>query len=152
MTIIEDKLTESPLVHLFCRESEDKYQFSHYFDGHFGHRRIGPLNLCINRKATEKTLNAFKDVHDSVVAFSHRLGRLVFPECLVSQRGENGRIRTDSKTRIPEKIADAKGKPYRQRHQGGDLGEGPNLLGLARLTPPLRAELVESVYKPVTTG
>ena len=114
MTVIKDRLTESSLFYLFGHESKDKYQFSHYFDDHFGHRKSRPLDLCINHDVSEETLNAFKDFHEGVVAFPHRLGRLVILECQMSQG--SGRIRTDIKTPIPEKIADAKGENYRQQH------------------------------------
>jgi len=55
-------------------------------------------------------------------------------------------------TLIPEKTADAGGNAYMRTGLEKMVRNQKDLLGLTRLTPALTAGLVESAYKPVTTG
>ena len=61
-------------------------------------------------------------------------------------------IRTDRMTLIPEKTADAGGNAYMRMGLEKMVRNQKDLLGLTKLTPALTAGLVESAYKPVTTG
>jgi hypothetical protein len=74
-----ERLTESSLVDLFSRESENGQQFSHNFDYDFGHRRGGSIDLCINHESSNKALDAFKGFDEGVEACFHRLWDLGIP-------------------------------------------------------------------------
>jgi hypothetical protein len=77
--ISEERLTQFSLADLFSRESENRYQFGHDFDDHFGHRGSGLLDLRINHEPPNKAFDAFKDLDKGVIAFPNGLRRLVIP-------------------------------------------------------------------------
>ena len=81
-----NRLTQSPLVHLFRRESENRYEFCQYFDKNPGHRRGGSIDVGVNHESSNKALYAFKNFDKGIVASFHGLGSLVNP------RYQNGRV------------------------------------------------------------
>ena len=77
MLISTKRPTQSSLIHLFGRESENRYEFRHYFDKNLGHRRGGSIDLGVNHESSDKALYAFKNFDEGIVASFHGLGRLV---------------------------------------------------------------------------
>ena len=75
-----NRLTQSPLVDLFGRESENRYEFRHYFDKNPSHRRGRSIDLGVNHESSDKALYAFKNFDKGIVASFHRLGSLVIPD------------------------------------------------------------------------
>jgi len=74
------KPTQLPLIHLFGRESKNRYEFGHYIDKNPSHRRGGSIDLGVNHESSNKALYAFKDFGEGIVASFHELGRLAIPD------------------------------------------------------------------------
>lgn len=111
-----NRLTQSPLVHLFRRESENRYEFCQYFDKNPGHRRGGSIDVGVNHESSNKALYAFKNFDEGIVASFHGLGSLVIPDIRTEGSVERAcRIRTDRRTLMAEKIGDAGGNAYMTR-------------------------------------
>lgn len=73
----EERLTQSSFTDLFSCKSENRNQFNHYADDHFGHRGRRLLDLGINHESSNKAFDAFKDLNEGIVACFHGLERLV---------------------------------------------------------------------------
>ena len=140
------------MVQLFSRECEDRYEFRQNSDEDLGHRRSGLIDLGVNHEPSNKALHTFKNFDEGLVACFYRLGRLVVPGYQNRRAGgasERGRIRTDRRMLMAEKIGDAGGNAYTTMVLKKTVR---NFGVLTRLTPSLRVGLAERVYKPVTTG
>jgi hypothetical protein len=61
------KLTRSSLFYLLCRNSQDIQYFDHYLHDDVRHRRAWS-NLGIGLQASEKVLDALKDVDQGLLA------------------------------------------------------------------------------------
>ena len=115
MLISTKRPTQSPLIHLFGRESENRYEFRHYFDKNPGHRRGGSIYLGVNHESSDKALYAFKNFDEGIVASFHGLGRLVVSARASERKGqwsERAMIRTERRTLMAEKIGDVGGNTY----------------------------------------
>jgi hypothetical protein len=99
---------------LGCK-SENRYQFNYYSDDHFRERQDGLFDLDVNYESPNKALKAFEDLNEGIVVCFHRLGRLVTLRYQNSCWRVCERIRTDKRTLIAEKIADAGGNTYTTR-------------------------------------
>jgi len=75
-----ERLTQFSLFHLFSREGKNRYEFGHNFDNHFGYRRSRMLDLGIDHESPDKSLDAFENLDEGVIAFFDRVGRLVVPD------------------------------------------------------------------------
>ena len=97
------KLTCSSLLHLFRRNPQDVQHFNHYLYDNVRHRRIRS-NLGIGLQASEKVLDAFKDVNESLLCRNNILSRLgnfrVKPSCKETSRA----IQTWRSTPAPANI------------------------------------------------
>jgi len=76
----EERLTQSSFADLFSCKSENRNQFNHYSDDHFGHRGGRLLDLGINHESSNKAFDAFKDLNEGIIACFHGCERLVIPD------------------------------------------------------------------------
>ena len=93
-------LTEATLFNLFRCQGKYREQFDHYLNDHIFHRGSA-WYLGVYLEPFKKTLDAFKEIHESVVARADILGRLGI-KTSVRIMNKEWRTRTVRRTQIPE--------------------------------------------------
>ena len=65
--LVQQILTHSPLLDLFCRKPKNGKNLDHYLSDYI-HHLCSRWKFCIGLETSEKHLNTLKDVDESVLA------------------------------------------------------------------------------------
>ena len=60
-------LTETPLLDIFRRQSQNGEYFDHYLNSHICHRSVA-WDLRINTEASEEIADAFEKIDEGIIA------------------------------------------------------------------------------------
>ena len=95
-------LTHSALPDLLCCDPKNRENLDHYQNDCIHHFR-GLRHFCVHLETSEKTLDALKDVHKSILACTNILSCLK-NVCVTMSHAKLLKIHTERRTPMPAKI------------------------------------------------